>query len=397
MTQKRLVVLDVLRGLALLLIIIRHFIEHFGLFTPPDTTLVEFEQVDKQIVGLSYLLISGKAYSVFALLFGLSFYIQVHKKEQVGIDYRFRFLWRMMILLIIGFFHSLIYKGDILHIYALLSLPVLALYKANTRYLWIIVCLLFMQIPILYQIMRTFISPDYEFVTPFSGISTSGAKVYSTGTLGEVVQYNLWRGRISLWAWTLYNGRLFQLLMLFFVGIILGRKGVFVNIKAKSRGFTVALLLSIGLVFLLRMLIRELSTLELTALQQDLFYTLLTSYNNLIVTTGYISMATLLYIKFSNAYITKLFAAYGKMSLTNYVTQAILGVFVFYGFGLGMYHYLGPTLSLLLGIIVFVSQLLFSKIWSSRFVYGPLEWFWRCATSMDFSVPLKQSIYLSKA
>ncbi|HKK64168.1 MAG TPA: DUF418 domain-containing protein, partial [Bacteroidales bacterium] len=134
----------------------------------------------------------------------------------------------------------------------------------------------------------------------------------------------------------------------------------------------------------------------LTTFQQDLFYTLLTSYNNLIVTTGYISISVLLYIKFNNAYLTKLFATYGKMSLTNYVAQAVIGVFVFYGFGLGMYHYLGATLSLLLAFVVFVSQLIFSKVWSNWFAYGPLEWFWRCATNMDFKIPLRREMYLSE-
>ena len=71
---------------------------------------------------------------------------------------------------------------------------------------------------------------------------------------------------------------------------------------------------------------------------------------------------------------------YGRMSLTGYVGQALIGVPFFYGFGLGMYRYVGPFMALGFGIGVFVLQWAFARWWLARYAYGPLEWLWRAAT-----------------
>lgn len=75
--------------------------------------------------------------------------------------------------------------------------------------------------------------------------------------------------------------------------------------------------------------------------------------------------------------------SYGRMSLTNYVTQSILGMLVYFPFGLYLAPYLGYTVSLLVGILMFFAQLAFCKWWLSRHKQGPLEtlwhkWTWIC-------------------
>ena len=68
--------------------------------------------------------------------------------------------------------------------------------------------------------------------------------------------------------------------------------------------------------------------------------------------------------------------SYGRMSLTNYVTQSILGMLVYFPFGLYLAPYLGYTVSLLVGILMFFAQLAFCKWWLSRHKQGPLEALW---------------------
>ena len=69
---------------------------------------------------------------------------------------------------------------------------------------------------------------------------------------------------------------------------------------------------------------------------------------------------------------------YGKMSMTNYVTQGIIGSALFYHWGL--YLQLGRTASLGVGIIIFLVQYAFCRFWVGRHNHGPLEYIWKRAT-----------------
>ena len=69
---------------------------------------------------------------------------------------------------------------------------------------------------------------------------------------------------------------------------------------------------------------------------------------------------------------------YGKMSLTNYITQSIIGSAIFYNWGLHMQ--LDHTRSLLVGIAIFVVQFMFARWWFKSHAHGPLEYIWKKAT-----------------
>ena len=73
-------------------------------------------------------------------------------------------------------------------------------------------------------------------------------------------------------------------------------------------------------------------------------------------------------------------SAYGKMSMSNYILQSILGSFIYYGFGLGLYQYTGATYSLLIGLVLAVLQGIFSTWWMKHHKQGPLESIWHKLT-----------------
>jgi uncharacterized protein len=74
-------------------------------------------------------------------------------------------------------------------------------------------------------------------------------------------------------------------------------------------------------------------------------------------------------------------ATVGRMPLTNYLLQTLLGTFIFYGWGLGYWGRIGPTLQLGLAIaIYFVVQVPLSRWWLGRFALGPMEYVWRALT-----------------
>ena len=105
---ERILIVDTLRGFALLLIVLIHYVEHFDFFAPPGTSFLFSNETDSRVMQLVLMLISGKAYSIFALLFGISFFIQMDQKEQEGVHFRGTFLWRLTVLFLLGFFIFLI-------------------------------------------------------------------------------------------------------------------------------------------------------------------------------------------------------------------------------------------------------------------------------------------------
>jgi uncharacterized protein len=77
-----------------------------------------------------------------------------------------------------------------------------------------------------------------------------------------------------------------------------------------------------------------------------------------------------------------LLAPLGRMALTNYLTHSLIYAFLFYGYGigLGLLGKLGATACVLLGIFIYILQILFSRWWLSRWAFGPMEWLWRSLT-----------------
>jgi hypothetical protein len=98
-----------------------------------------------------------------------------------------------------------------------------------------------------------------------------------------------------------------------------------------------------------------------------------------------ISAFTLLWFKKESGYKWQNFIIpYGRMSLTNYITQSIIGVAIYYGYGLCLYRSTGAVATLLIGAAIFIFQLLFSRWWLSKHKQGPFEYLWRKATWMGY-------------
>lgn len=126
----RIVVIDALRGFALLGVVLVHMQQHysifnFGAFAPTEPL---FPVLDEWISWLNRNVLMGRFINIFAFLFGMSFFIQMDRAAKKGVDFRRRFLWRMVILFLIGVIGSAFYSGAILSIYAFFGLILVFLY-----------------------------------------------------------------------------------------------------------------------------------------------------------------------------------------------------------------------------------------------------------------------------
>ena len=142
----RITVIDALRGFSLIGICLIHAMQHFGAMgTMTPQPLFPWEGTLDEIFRwfINYL-VFGKFFIIFSCLFGLSFFIQMDRAAQKGIDFRPRFLWRLALLLVIGFLHGLLVRVDILLVYALLGFVLVLMYKWPTKLLVGITLFLFL-------------------------------------------------------------------------------------------------------------------------------------------------------------------------------------------------------------------------------------------------------------
>jgi len=103
-------------------------------------------------------------------------------------------------------------------------------------------------------------------------------------------------------------------------------------------------------------------------------------FNELGLAAFYVSGLVLLFQRARWQRVLLVLAPVGRMALTNYLSQTVLGLLVYYGFGLGLIGKLGPVASIGLPLVLFSAQVAFSHWWLARFRFGPAEWAWRSLT-----------------
>lgn len=103
-------------------------------------------------------------------------------------------------------------------------------------------------------------------------------------------------------------------------------------------------------------------------------------WGNFAFTLIIVSSVIILYYKTSLRKSLDKIIPYGKMSLTNYVTQSVFGAMLFYGWGFALYKYCGHTYSFLIGIALVIIQYIFCVYWLKSHKQGPFEYIWKKMT-----------------
>lgn len=386
--------IDALRGFALIGIMLLHCIERFDLTYKPVIESAFWQQVDVIACDVMRFLFQGKAYAIFSLLFGLSFFMQMDSQADKGYDFRLRFLWRLTILFAFGYINGLIYMGEFFIIYAMLGIILIPLYKAPTKWLVAVSILLFLQIPQIIQFVSLLSNNVPNAPTPLvvrmNELYRESAQVYMHGTIGDILSFNVFKGQMTKMIWFVNVYRYLQLAGLFIVGMLIGRSGVHKDpekmLAYSKKIFPYAL--AWFAVFYLVIYLLPLFGLEGYALRagKSLFKT----YANLGMMMLYICGFIRLYYKtVAGRKALDRLSPVGRMSVTNYMVQSLIGVVLFYGFGLNLAVRCSFFESILVGIAVCIFQIWYSNWWMKRFYYGPMEWLWRTLTWFK-NIPLKR-------
>ena len=396
--DNRLIIVDSLRGFALAGVAIVHMGEQYIAGPTPAGFMEGVNSLPDQIVmGTVAFLIIGKFFALFSILFGLSFGIQMESAAKKGIDFSFRFLWRAILLFLIGYVHQLFYRGDILTIYALLVPFLIPFYKVNNKWILAIAAIFFLSIPrfISYGIFgNESIMGIHQMIDNQAPMIAEYFATLQSGTISEVFGWNAGYGMQSKMDFQLsLFGRFYYTFGYFLLGLWMTKIGLFKNIFTYLPQIKKALKWSLG--FLVLAIVLTAGTF-MTAPQpvdfSNIHHVLGINFMdmvNLAFTLIILCSFILLYQKSSWEKRLSFFAPYGRMALTNYIFQSLIGTFLLFGWGLG---YIGQIRTLYLffisiGLIAF--QTLFSKYWLQNFKYGPLEWLWRCGTYLKIQ-PFKK-------
>lgn len=373
----RIDVADILRGVAIGGIILIHFIEQLNFYVFPEPSSPFWGAVNQGVWDTVFFLLAGKMYAIFAMLFGLSFFIQHDNQAQKGVDFRPRFLWRMVLLFMFGLFDLLFYNGDILCVYAACGVLVIPLIRASDKVLKAIAFLLLLQpIELVYVIIGAIdpsASPlDLGSLDHFNAVAVA----QEHGSIFDVAIAGLRHGQQVNFLWAIENGRLTQTIFFFLVGIMLGRRRIFYNEgnnlalwKKVLRGAAVAFIILVPLYYIVP------KQFDSACISNSL-NVMLNMWKNLSMMLMIVSGITLLYYQTdAKKWLIKI-APYGKMSLTNYLSQSIFGAMLFYNWGFGLYRYCGHTVALLMGAGFIVLQYLFCTWWLKNHRRGPFEELW---------------------
>ncbi len=399
-TSKRIQIIDALRGFALAGIVLVHMVENY-LGGPGDEAVMEGMHagtIDYVVDGIIQIFFRGKFFALFSFLFGLSFFIQMDSGAKREQKYALRFLWRVLLLLIIGLAHHFIYRGDILSIYAILGILLIPFYKVSTRTLLILTGLIFLGVG---RFVVFALNPDgllffEEMMMPDSPATKAYLEVLRNGSFWEVGIDNSTNGQLMKMEFQFgVFTRGYLTFAFFLLGLLVGRFKLLhefeTHLNKLSNLFWAG---GIGLVVALGITIAGFSQMgQEFSLESWWVMIGFTGIDlaNIALTLLILTFFVWLFAKGKWQRRLLHFAPYGRMALTNYVLQSVIGALIFYGWGLGYLGKIPNRYTFLMAFLIIALQMWLSKIWLKKCHYGPLEWLWRSATHGKWYPLLKRN------
>ena len=375
-TNPRIEVIDALRGFAVMAIILVHNLEHFIFPVYPTDSPEWLNILDQGVFNGIFSLFAGKAYAIFALLFGFTFYIQTQNQKRQGKDFGYRFLWRLILLAGFATLNAAFFPaGDVLLLFTIVGLVLFFTRNWSNKAI-IITAVIFLLQPVeWYHYIANLMNPAHQLPDLKVGEMYAEVAEYTkAGNFWDFISGNITLGQKASLLWAINAGRFFQTAGVFLLGVYIGRKQFFIP-SEKNLHFRVRILIISAVAFAPLYTLKELIMQNDTIIRQTVG-TIFDMWQKLAFTLVLTASFTLLYQskRFRNA--TNNLRFYGRMSLTNYITQSIIGAAIYFPFGLSLAPYCGYTVSLLIGFFTFLVQVRLCKWWLSRHKQGPLEYIW---------------------
>lgn len=416
--NKRIDVMDILRGFALLGIVFMNveFFNRSG--TDIHTFDVSLTGIDHAVGWFIRAFVEGKFYKLFALLFGMGFAVMLLRAKEKGRPFTAWFMRRMLVLMAIGVVHQLfIWDGDILHDYAFAGLVMLGWvllfetrwlrrFSTPTAFLKIGIVLLMLPLAVMtFGGMKIGMQTNHDAMQQQwqQELADDSAEEFKRGAMaraerevalmtgdsyGDVVRYRIEGLPAEARKTVLFTAGL--LIPIFLIGYWFVASGVLQNHEQYRRfynsmtifGLGFGVMLSVSGLLLLQHPVSELSP----VLARMAFWTF--NLGQLVLSAGYFGLIVVLMNNGICQRLLNSLAPFGRMALTNYIMQSVTFVLIFHGYAAGYFGQVSRASQMWVVIAIVLGQILLSAWWLKRFRFGPLEWFWRSATYLSWQ-PLR--------
>ena len=368
--KERTIVVDVIRGFALIGVLIANFTSYVDQQTPDSILNSISSPLDNTLMTINSVFFEWKFMTLFSILFGYGFGLILESLEHKNINPNSFFVRRMFWLFIFGCIHLLFWWADVLHLYAMSGILLLLFKGKSNRSI------------LIYAILFTLVLPPFiSFAFRNRPATFTEADIqalyyeYKTGSIFDVFRFNI----VFYYRMFVTSGSdvhdIIETLGRFLFGYFLLRINLFQAVETKKRTFiTVACSVApfiIGYFIVRWLLIRE--TIHMNQFLSEPFLTI-----GIVSTTIlYVSVLVLAFIALGMNSFFKALQALGRMTLTNYLMVSAFLVTLLYGFGFNKLGVLPMHIIWLCALGWLFIEIVFSTVWLNNFRYGPTEWIWR--------------------
>lgn len=375
MGTARLREVDALRSFALggiLMVNIWYFADPFTLagdVSPPNDS-----GADLAVRFAVAALFEAKFYLLFSFLFGYSFVLQWRAAVASDASPVQRMARRLSALFVLGLLHGiLLFFGDILLTYSLMGLILLATHSVRTSTATITGAALVGVIGSAILVVGLFVAiagtgvPPSGITVDVDALTRSPGSAFSSNAgnfLDTVASVIFLQGPLSL--------------AMFYLGVAAGRARLLER-RLSTRTLTTAAATCLPFGLTAGVLQAYLTT----YVDGDRFGVLAVGISTLtapLLTAGYVSVLLLVFRTTAGAHLCGFLAPAGRMALTNYLMQSVIMALAFTAYGLRLSDKLPAAAVAGIAVVVFVAQLVVSRILLSRLRIGPAEWLLRRIT-----------------
>ncbi len=333
-------------------------------------------------MGVHQVIFAAKSWTMLSVLFGYGFAVVINNIAAKGKSPVAFFSRRMFWLFVIAFINSAFWFGDILKDYAILGLVLLFFYKSSAKTaLWFGAFLLFI-LPFVVALVSYALPYKYQDAVnahylpqlySHNWLDMFAAQLKGTYYLEIISPPYAINVHIMMFACMLF-------------GFAAQKMNIFNRLPELKKQLKTTFWVSLALAFLINIAIGMMFKFKLPVLTYfkpfywGIFFTMT------MILTG----ICWLYVDGKLKVFFNGMQYMGKMTLTNYMTQNILAVFIFLNVGIGIFNTLPFWFYFVIAVVVFIIQIFISKLWLTHYNYGPVEWIWR-QLSYAKQLPIKKA------
>jgi uncharacterized protein len=390
----RIVEVDMLRGFALFTVLLENMYG-FG-----ADSIAWSSATDKLAFGVMQVFVESKSWTLFSILFGFGFALQLERAHATGFSVLPTYLRRLAVLFALGAAHALLFDGDILMLFAELGLGLLVVRRLPTRSLLLLAAALLLVFPLVR------LASAHEPRGPVGSAEIERARdrlerkqrshVYAIGSFAEVVADNSDAIPANPLEDVATPESGLAVFAMFLLGFSVGRSGLVRDIPGHAAALARvrAWGLGIGLgAMAAKQVLAATAGYEVFRAQRagpgvELAGDLVFAVGTTALALGYAAALILAAQTRRGRAVLAPLAVVGRLSLTVYLTQTLMFTTLFYGYGFGQAFRLGPAAVTGWAVAFFAVQVLACQWWSRRFRFGPMEWLWRSLTYLRWQ-PLR--------